>query len=45
MAKIMDGKVLAQKIRLELKKEVENLKKNGVKPKYMPYIQKDLQYV
>lgn len=33
MAKIMDGKVLAQKIRLELKKEVENLKKNGVKPK------------
>lgn len=33
MAKIMDGKVLAQKIRLELKKEVETLKKNGVNPK------------
>ncbi len=33
MAKIMDGKALAQKIRLELKKEVETLKKNGINPK------------
>ena len=26
-------------------KKVDLVSKNGVKPKYMPYIQKDLQYV
>lgn len=33
MAKIIDGKALAQKIRLELKQEVEQLKKSGINPK------------
>lgn len=33
MAKIIDGKALAQKIRLELKQEVEKLKQMGVEPK------------
>ncbi|MBO5005581.1 MAG: bifunctional methylenetetrahydrofolate dehydrogenase/methenyltetrahydrofolate cyclohydrolase FolD [Clostridia bacterium] len=33
MAEIIDGKELAKSIRLELKKEVENLNKNGIFPK------------
>jgi len=33
MAQIIDGKALAQKIRMDLKEEVENLKNKGINPK------------
>ena len=33
MAEIIDGKELAKKVRKELKKEVDQLKENGIKPK------------
>ena len=34
MTEIIDGKALAKKIRENLKKDVDELKKEGIKPKF-----------